>query len=142
MVKLDLSDKCPCLAVDLVGDAKQMDCRNDKEDEGYELEKDYSGNFHEHGIGRVVVVNEDGGHEKEQKRSYPSRTYHPPDSFFRHERDVAKRSCDGKVAIDRHGQEIGVGTIHKGEADFEKEPGMVQVDGVEELCTKERWKEC
>ena len=33
--------------------------------------------------------------------------------------------------VDRYGEEIGVGATQEGEADFEKETSMGEVDGVE-----------
>ena len=83
MVVPDLSGHYTDLAVDLLGDAKQMERHSEKENKGQDLEDNNSGDFHEHGVLWIVVVSEDGRKEEEQKRGNPSRNDHGPGSFLR-----------------------------------------------------------
>ena len=128
-----LEQSVPWSGGDFPANAKEMRSCSNKDNEEQILENEHSGYFHEHGKYRIVIVSEDERQKEEQKWAIPNRDNHHPNSFFHHVRHVPQRLCDGKAAVDRHGEEIGGGAIQEGEADSEKETSMGEVDCVEEF---------
>lgn len=119
-----------------------MACSYEKHHEGRDLEDYHSENLHEQGIPWVASVHKNGGETEEKNRNYPRRQDQNPDVLFCHQRDVPKGPCDGEEAIHRHCANAGVRAVKEGEADFEKDAGMSQINRVKaELGSKQRRKE-
>lgn len=102
MVETDLSKRRSHLAGGVPGEVKKAAFHKGEHHEWKHLEDEHSANLDGHGKCYVTPVGEDGRERKEKKRRRPRH------GLPCHEGDVAKRPCNGEVAIDRHGAEIGV----------------------------------
>lgn len=108
MVETDLCKRRSHLAGGVPGEVKKAACHKGEHHEWKHLEDEHSANLDGHGKCYVTPVGEDGRERKEKKRRRPRHQQHAADGLPCHEGDVAKRPCNGEVAIDRHGAEIGV----------------------------------
>ena len=142
VVKSNLIKQDFRLAVGFQGEAQQMTCGYEKHHEGRDLKDYHSGNLHKHGKPRVVSVRENSGDAEEQKRSHPRSENQNSDGFCCHQRDILKGLCDCKEAINRHCEDAGVRAVKEGEADFEEDASVGQINRVKtELGSKQRGKE-
>ncbi|KAL9951722.1 hypothetical protein ACROYT_G044446 [Oculina patagonica] len=132
----------PVVASEFPGKVKQTASCDDEYHEREDLKDDNPGDLHEQGVSWVVSVREDGGETKEENWSHPCCNDHNPDRLSRHERNVPEGPCDGKEAVNGHGEDAGVRTVEEGEAYFEEDTGMSKINREEaKLDEKDRWEE-
>ena len=127
------------LAVGFQGEMQEMTSGYEKHRDWKDLKDYHSGNLHEHGIPWVASVHENGGESEEQKRNYPRRENQHSDGFCRHQRDISKRLCDCKETVNRHCADAGVRAVKEGEANFEKDAGMGEINRVKTELGSKHW---